>query len=173
MISLEKFLEIFEGTSFPQKALVRFYHSIIESIALARAGRQGLPLLLRLVMEVQWPILEHLTDLGSSFYRGATNRELLSAFIATIERQKKNNTWPVVREMALERARLYEEIFELSPEEVASCEKRGRRLEEALIRKKRRQRLMMEIGGGAATVGALGTGAFLWLRRNRGKKDKG
>lgn len=167
MISRGEFLKIFKDTSFPQKDLGRFHRSIKKSVILFYAGRNSLPLLLKLVTEDQWPILKEIDDPNLSIYEGA-DPELLAAFIETIKRQKENNSWLVLRDSAQKRAELYERIFDFSPQEIEVCKRVGIKFEEILIKKSRKRRLM--VGGGIAAAGAVGAaGAFLWWK-NREKK---
>jgi len=170
MISLEELLKIFENANFIQKALSRFYRSIRKSVVLSYAGRSALPLFLKLDEEVQWPILKEIDDPNLSIYEG-TDPELLAAFIQTIRVQKERNSWLTLQKSVQERARLYERIFDFSPQEIAACKREGRRFEEILIKKSRKRRLMIGVGvgGGIAAAGAVGAGAFLWWKAREKK----
>lgn len=170
MISLKEFLEIFKGTSFSQDALISFYRAAKKSVILSYAGRQGFLLLLKLDKERLWPILKEIDNPALSIYEGA-DPELLLAFVQTIKEQKEKNSWLGLREAVLKRARLYEDIFGFSLQEVEFYQEIGRRFEEKLIKNNKRKRLLVGGGMAMAMAGAMGTGTyFFWRKRRRRKK---
>lgn len=168
MTSSEEFLEIFKDTGFSREALIRFYRSIKKLVILSYVGRSALPVLLKLDKEAQWPVLKDLDDPTLGIYKGA-DPELLAAFIKTIKRQKEERSWLTFWSLAQERAELYEKIFDFSPQEIAMCRRVGRRFEKILIKRRRKQRLIIGVGSGIVAAGAVGTGAFIWWKSKEKK----
>jgi hypothetical protein len=174
MIDLEEFLKIFKDAGFSKEMLVNFHRSIRRSVILSYAGRKGLSLLLKTDQKEQWPILKEIDNSQLGIYHGA-DPELLAAFIATIENQKKDGSWLTLRASAQKRAALYKTIFDFTPAEVESCRRMGKKFEALLVAKSKkcRLKLMIAIGGGVAAAGAVGAGAYVWWKRKDGGKSGG
>jgi hypothetical protein len=170
MIGQEEFLKIFEKSpEFSRAELIRFYRSVRKSIMLSYAGRKGIPMLTDIDQKYQWPVLRRMDDPKLSIFEGA-DAELLSVFLQTIQKQKKKNSWPAVREMAQKRARLYPSIFGLTREELDICVKIGIALEKKLIKKHNAWKMAIGFGTAGIVVVGAAAGAGLYLKKKNKKK---
>jgi hypothetical protein len=169
MVTLKEFLRIFEGTSFQEKELRRFYHAVHKAVILQLLGKISWSELLRLQDRCLWPVLQRLDDPTLPIYRGA-DKELLALFIGSIRREKevrasksggKGSHWNHLQTVLNERTELYKSIFDFSKRDISHCIKAAERyrvMQEGL-RRRRRRAWQIAIGSGAATIAGA---AALW-----------
>ncbi len=163
MISLEKLLEIFQETDFPQKALVRFYRSSIQQVCLASFLKgQAKQKILKLEEKYQWPVLKHLNDPNLEIYRDA-DRELRDMFIELTneEARVRTRSWKELRSVIEQRAKLYKYIFDFNKKDMEYCRKLAERYEKQLLKRKK-NRLLKTLATGVA--GAAGAGIYFYAK---------
>lgn len=175
MISLNTFLKIFKGTDFERAALENFYHSIKKTVILLQLGKPALPDVFQQEEKYQWPVLQLIDDPNLPIYEGADSA-LLSAFVRTIEKEKKLRMhkrlmdkvkyWSSLQDIIEERAELFKSIFDFSHSDERSCKAIAERYRRAIDSRKRRTAL--EIGLGAGAAAAAGAAALWYLA----KKDR-
>lgn len=175
MISLNTFLKIFKDTNFERAALEDFYHSIKKTVILLRLGKPFLPEVFKQEERYQWAVLQLIDDPNLPIYDEA-DAQLLSAFIRSIEKEKKLRLhkrlmdkvkyWSALQDIIEERADLFKSIFDFSHKDERSCNAIADRYKRALDSRKRRTALEIGLGAGAAAAGA----AALWYLTKKDKK---
>lgn len=184
MISQEKFLEKCIETNIPTILLKRFYVSIPKSVTYRQVGKILCDLLLRIEEKHQWSVLQKIDNPGLKIYKEAEDKKLVKEFVEGIKlekrireskekkitiNQKEYNSWSVLKDIILRRAKIYEKMFDFSEDEIKQYEKTAEKLVKRL--KARRAKKWFSIMGTGAGVaaGVVGAAGAYWLYKKAKK----